>query len=586
MHKVHNGFPATLCGAVLLASLPGCADVLGLGQYDAGGAGGAPTGGAATGGTGGDATGGNGGNGGSGGSGGTSTGGTSSGGSGGAGGAGGAPECMPDTEEACYDGPPGSDGIAACKAGKRTCDANGQWGPCDGQVVPKIESCDTKDVDESCDDHAACTGAYRWAKAFGEVLAQAPTSIAVDAQGNAVVVGHFGGTFDFDGPPLTVMGGADLFVVKLDREGKHLWSKSFGSAGDERAFGVALDASGNVFVVGEHGGGLTFGGDVLMSQGGQDFFVAKLAPDGTHLWSKSFGGPSTDNALAVAVDPAGDVLVAGFYEGAASAGSPGLPVVNGQEAFLAKYSGVDGAHVWSQGFAAVGAQTAVGVAVDPGNGAAVVVLQSTVALDFGQGLIAPPIPGGTDIFVARYDKDGVHQWSHPYGGPGEDLASDVAIGLDGSAVIAATSNGNFDVVATSLPANDGWDLCYWKINAAGLTPWASRTGPGGDQLAGGVTLDAAGNVLLYGSFTGNITFGTPLTAAASSRYLAKLGPNGAPLWASSSAAGDGGAGRIAADPLGNIVFASPLLGTTDYGGGPLASPNAGDADVLIGSLTP
>ncbi len=54
--------------------------------------------------------------------------------------------------EACYDGPDGTDGVAACQAGERVC-AGGAFGACQGQVVPRAEVCGDG-VDDDCDGAA------------------------------------------------------------------------------------------------------------------------------------------------------------------------------------------------------------------------------------------------------------------------------------------------------------------------------------------------------------------------------------------------------------------------------------------------
>ncbi len=50
--------------------------------------------------------------------------------------------CVPATQQICYDGPPGTQGIGVCKAGKRTCSDDGSlWGDCFGQIIPDLDSC-------------------------------------------------------------------------------------------------------------------------------------------------------------------------------------------------------------------------------------------------------------------------------------------------------------------------------------------------------------------------------------------------------------------------------------------------------------
>lgn len=58
--------------------------------------------------------------------------------------------CEPDTSEACYSGPEGTEGVGLCMGGTRTCDASGVWGRCLGEVIPVPENCDTLQ-DDDCD---------------------------------------------------------------------------------------------------------------------------------------------------------------------------------------------------------------------------------------------------------------------------------------------------------------------------------------------------------------------------------------------------------------------------------------------------
>lgn len=60
------------------------------------------------------------------------------------------PQCTTGQTEACYSGPVGSEGNPPCQVGTRTCDANQQWGSCQGEVTPIPEIC-ANQVDDDCD---------------------------------------------------------------------------------------------------------------------------------------------------------------------------------------------------------------------------------------------------------------------------------------------------------------------------------------------------------------------------------------------------------------------------------------------------
>jgi len=68
----------------------------------------------------------------------------------------------------CYDGPSGTIGVGACRAGTKTC-SGGKLGPCSGQVVPTAEACDGNGVDEDCDGQANEEGATGCATLYRDV---------------------------------------------------------------------------------------------------------------------------------------------------------------------------------------------------------------------------------------------------------------------------------------------------------------------------------------------------------------------------------------------------------------------------------
>ena len=54
--------------------------------------------------------------------------------------------CTAGQTQSCYSGPAGTKNVGACKAGTQGCNG-GQWGPCNGQVLPKTETCNAADDD-------------------------------------------------------------------------------------------------------------------------------------------------------------------------------------------------------------------------------------------------------------------------------------------------------------------------------------------------------------------------------------------------------------------------------------------------------
>jgi hypothetical protein len=121
-------------------------------------------------------------------------------------------------------------------------------------------------------------GAYLWSRRLGGTNAEEGFGIATDANGNVLLVGTFQGTADFGSGPLTSAGSWDVVAAKYSAAGAPLWSKRFGSSGDDFGYSVATDASGNAIFTGTFQGTVNFGGGSLTATGLTDLFILNLAP--------------------------------------------------------------------------------------------------------------------------------------------------------------------------------------------------------------------------------------------------------------------------------------------------------------------
>ncbi|UCH85120.1 MAG: PQQ-binding-like beta-propeller repeat protein, partial [Candidatus Latescibacterota bacterium] len=264
-------------------------------------------------------------------------------------------------------------------------------------------------------------GGHIWSRRFGSEDLERGVGIAIDDDSNVIVTGQFDGTANFGGGNLTSAGNFDVLVAKYDAAGFHIWSKSFGSPTRDQSLDVTVDEHGNVIATGKFiGSGIDFGGGPLNSTGIYDVFLAKLDANGDHLWSKSYGSPTNDSGAAVAVNENGDVSITGDFSGSVSFGGDTLTAPGNMgegDIFVAKYR-ADGSHVWSQRFGNEHSELGSEIAVDEA-GNVVVTGSFYGTVDFGGGPIGAV---EVDGFLAKYDSDGAHIWSRRLGGAGEDRA--------------------------------------------------------------------------------------------------------------------------------------------------------------------
>jgi hypothetical protein len=118
--------------------------------------------------------------------------------------------------------------------------------------------------------------------------------VAVDAADNAVIAGSFTGTIDFGCGPVQATSD-DIYVAKYTGTGALIWAKTF-AASSGNALAIAVDPSGDILIGGDFIGTLDFGSGTPMSSFGHGPFAyaAKLDPNGGYLWENSWGGFDTD----------------------------------------------------------------------------------------------------------------------------------------------------------------------------------------------------------------------------------------------------------------------------------------------------
>jgi hypothetical protein len=143
----------------------------------------------------------------------------------------------------------------------------------------------------------ASDGDHIWSRGFHGNL-DAP-SIAVDGAGNVVVSGDIQTTVDFGGGPLSGTLTVDIFVARFDPDGNHLWSDRFGDDGVDRGRGLAVSSGGNIHVTGHFQNTLDFGGQLLVSTGNVDLFIAKFGDPNVAVAIGSFDARVFDGGVAL-----------------------------------------------------------------------------------------------------------------------------------------------------------------------------------------------------------------------------------------------------------------------------------------------
>lgn len=288
-----------------------------------------------------------------------------------------------------------------------------------GSADPSFEGLGEQDA--SLHKHDA-SGALQWSRLLGSSANDTAYDVAVDQSGNAVVVGFVGGAMQ------TQTAGAyyDAFASKYDAAGSIVWTKQFATASEETAEGVAIDASGNIYIV-------AWGATVSESGGfNTDYYaiLRKLGPAGDTLWTKTLTSSKGIEAKAVALDGDGNIVVAGSVSGALS----GATSAGGySDAYVWKLDN-NGATIWTRQFGTSADDYATGIAADSAG--------AIFVGGYGTGVFDGQMASGyRDGFARKYSADGTAQWTKQFGSSLDDVVGSAAVDGAGNAYVAGRTSG-------------------------------------------------------------------------------------------------------------------------------------------------
>ncbi len=286
----------------------------------------------------------------------------------------------------------------------------------------------------------------------------AGNGIALDLSANAYIVGDTTSlNFPASGLQKGNKGGQDAFVASINSSGTSLmYSTYLGGSGTDHGAAIAVDSSGGAYVTGS-----TFSTDFPLANafqktigGGQDAFVARLAPGGSALTFSTYLGGSggtvgnPEAGQGIALDSQGSVYVAGVTPSAnfpvLSALQPSLDA--GLDAFVTKLSST-GILLYSTYFGGSGIDEANAIAVDTNNRAFVVGYTASTDLPIVGGFQSSN-GGDYDAFIAELSATGNSLvWSSYLGGSSSDTATAVALDPTGNLYVAGwTLSTDFPLV--------------------------------------------------------------------------------------------------------------------------------------------
>lgn len=137
-------------------------------------------------------------------------------------------------------------------------------------------------------------GKVLWEKSFGGDRDEYAGGIAGTNDGGALIVATT--------ESYSKRGYKDIFILRLDKDGKKIAERTIGGAKDDEAKALTRTADGNFMMVGSR---------EVKRSGDTDFFLMKLNQNGQKIWAKTLGGTNPDILNAVTPTPDGGIVATG-----------------------------------------------------------------------------------------------------------------------------------------------------------------------------------------------------------------------------------------------------------------------------------
>lgn len=386
------------------------------------------------------------------------------------------------------------------------------------------------------------SGEVMWAFNVGSDSHDWVSGLAI-SNDNTIYVSGISKTADFD-PSSAVAtlecNNQDAFIAKYDTNGNYLMAKNISGSSYELVDKITLDNQGNVIATGYFisttadfdPSANTFN---LTSNGMRDMFLAKYDVDLNFIWAKGFGGTADDEARDVIVDASDNIYFVGVFQNAVDFDpSPATKILTSFgvfDTFISKFDSL-GNLIWIEQIGSPLSDGSRGLVINNND----LYLGGTFSgtIQFGNSTTdALTSNGGSDVFLAKYDTNGIKKWSEHFG----SISNDLCYGLEffGSEKLYVngyfTSTIDFDLSKenSSLTSDGELDGYIAKYNINCFQPQnpvvdASTISVCYNESVS-LTAQGEGNLEWYDSLTGNDalangnTFTTPKLTENKTYYV-------------------------------------------------------------------
>lgn len=295
------------------------------------------------------------------------------------------------------------------------------------------------------------------------------------------------------------------------------WAKTIGGMKDDYCRSIACDSKSNVVMVGDFlSDSITSGsihvqnihplGGILNQYSLSDIFVNKYDSSGNILWSKSFGGDSSDIVSSVTIDLADNIIVVGKFNGhTLHIGNVTLTKPLGQtapDAFVFKLD-PNGNVLWAKNTSGSSVEEGKAVTTDEDNNIYMAGQFWGSNVNFGANIFSSV--GNDDIFITKYSSNGTALWTKTYGSVLSESVMDICADKKGHIYFTGEYRSSNLTIGTLLPPNidssPSTEIYVAKMDLNGNIVWNQTANSISGDYVYGICTDKQKNVIITGSFS-------------------------------------------------------------------------------------
>lgn len=340
---------------------------------------------------------------------------------------------------------------------------------------------------------------------------------------------------------LSNSGGNDIFIANYSEDGSAQWVSSITGTGSESPVNILFDQSDNRYIIGYYNSSIIIYHSnnsifkTLNNSGNNDIFIAKYNKDGSGQWVSQISGTGDDRPADIKIDKLNNIYISGYYNSSITIYHSNNNVFKtlsnsgNYDLFIAKYN-KDGLAQWVSQISGAGDERPintiynyylsfgtnmdipVNIDVDSSNNVYICgyYYSNPLTVYHSNGSVFNTLDnsGNNDIFIVKYDSNGLAKWSTRIGGGG--IESPVNLLVDNKNNIYI--NGNFyysiplifyhsnNSIFTTLTTTDSTQIFVSKYNTDGSCQWVTRIGGNNISRPVNMVFDLSYNVYISGYY--------------------------------------------------------------------------------------